>query len=104
MFDRFNHLINIVMAILLTVSPHFMKNHGLTQDGMRLIMADAEKHAQKIIETGDAAELQQLTQAAAEMDQYQTQLAVLAPVMDKVAARLGISDNMAADLAAAQKM
>lgn len=74
-----------------------MQDHGLTRAGAQALMAEAQKHAQRIIETGDASELAGLDAAAAELDRYQPDIDRLAPVLEKVAMRLGVQSVMPGD-------
>jgi hypothetical protein len=105
MFDKYNHLLNVIFAILLTVSPHFLQKHGLTAESAHRIMAEAEQHAQKIIETGDASELEGLSAATADLEKYRPALEKLEPLLEKVAGRLnvGVDMNAADTMNAPQK-
>lgn len=95
MFDNYSHLLNVAVAILLTISPHFLDRHGVSQAEVKKLMTEAQKHAQHIIETGDASELAGLESAMAELEQYRPQLEAMAPVIDQVADRLGVRLAMA---------
>lgn len=88
MFDNFNHLINVAFAILLTVAPHFVETHKISPAVMKSVMAEAEKRAAHIIETGDTTELAQLESAVAELEQYRPMLEKIEPLMQKIAARM----------------
>jgi hypothetical protein len=93
-FNHFNYTLNVIMAILFMTFPHLMRDNGLTPEKMRTTMLEAERHAQKIVETGDASELQELETAVAELDKYRPMLEKIEPVMEKVTLRLGFDRYM----------
>jgi hypothetical protein len=88
MFDRFNHALNVIIAIILMISPHFFHDHGISPGQMRKAMAEAEKHAQYIMETGDTTELAGLETAMAEMQKYQPLLDRVMPVLEQAALQM----------------
>jgi hypothetical protein len=85
MFENSNRLFNLVIAAILAVSPGFFSNHGTSVQEIRAEWASAQQHAERLANTGDAADLQV---AQAELQKYEPQIERFSPLVDAVAEHL----------------
>jgi len=88
MFDQFNISINLVMALLLSVSPHFFEKYGTTPENVRAIYAEAQKRAEYIIKTGDTAELAKIQDALSQLKDYDAEINTLMPLLHQLGGKL----------------
>lgn len=86
--DKYNLGINAIIAMILSVSPHFFDGFNVKAEDIRKTYMEAQKRADYIIASGDASELAGLDGAVSELALYQSQLDVLTPTLLKLQQQL----------------
>ncbi len=84
LFDKYTTAINAGLAILLTISPSFFKDHGTSLTEVKGMYAQAQKRAEYIVTTGDTSELAEIDQALQEVQKYQKHLGKVAPLINRL--------------------
>ena len=76
-----NHIINTVAALAIAMAPQLVNKFAIGD--MNNMYADAKKHAERMIETGDTSELDELGEMMDKMDAYKSKVKGLDPAIDK---------------------
>jgi len=86
---NYNPAFNAIIAIILSIAPQFLGKAQVNIPELRHMYAAAQKRADYIMTTGDMSDLKELAGVEAELTGDKTQMADLAPMLDKIADRLG---------------